>query len=125
MSSQFKSNPSKTLFTIATACLLLYWYHSFATIWLLYFAISLGIIAICSDYLSIKIENLWFGIAKIMGFIMPKIILSLVFFCFLWPIAQLSKLFRKNDPLMMKNPSNSTFIDSNTIFDQKYFENMW
>ncbi len=125
MSSQFKSNPSKTLFTIATACLLLFWYQSYTTIWLLYIAIGLGVIAISSDYLSTLIEKLWFGIAKIMGLIMPKIILSVVFFCFLWPIAQLSKLFRKTDPLMIKNSSSSTFIDSKTVFDKQYFENMW
>jgi hypothetical protein len=125
MSNSFTSNPPKTLLTISTGLLVLYWYQAYRHPILLYTAIGIGIIAITSQYLSLQIEKVWFGIAKVLGFIMPKIILSIVFFCFLWPIAQLSKLFRKNDALQLKNNSPSMFVDSVTIYDKQYFENMW
>jgi hypothetical protein len=37
----------------------------------------------------------------------------------------MSKLFRKNDALHLKNNSSSMFVDSVTIYDKQYFENMW
>jgi hypothetical protein len=125
MSNTFTSNPPKTLLTISTGLLVLYWYQAYRYPVLLYVAIGIGIIALSSQYLSLQIEKIWFGIAKVLGFIMPKIILSLVFFCFLWPIAQLSKLFRKTDTLHLKNNSQTMFVDSDTIYNKQYFENMW
>jgi hypothetical protein len=51
--------------------------------------------------------------------------LGLVFFCFLLPIALLSRVFKKEDSLRLKNKYTSVYHERNKVYDQAHFENMW
>ena len=63
-------------------------------------------------------------LAELTGYIIPNILLSLVFFLFLLPVSLLSKLFTK-DPLMLSKKYKTYFIDVSRITDKKSFENPW
>ncbi len=64
-------------------------------------------------------------LAEGLSFIVPNILLSLVFFFILTPIAWASRLFKDRDPLDLKNEKDSFFQDRNTSFDPSSFERPW
>ena len=120
---KIKSNPDKTILTIATGFTIIYYFT--AGQWALIAAIILGLIGILSTYLSEKVEWAWMKLAFVLSLIMPNVLLSVVFFIFLVPIAWLAKLFGKKDPLLLKNGVKSTFVQVDRTFSQKSFETMW
>lgn len=68
---------------------------------------------------------LWNKLAWVLSFIVPNILLSLIYFLFLFPIALLSKLFGNKDPLALRNKPDSTFKTSNKAFDASSFDKPW
>ena len=90
---------------------------------LIYAALALGAIAILIPALSRKIHDLWMKFAELLGFVMNKVILGIVFFIFLFPIAMLSRLFRKN-PLKVKKETDSYFSDRNFTYTKKSLEQL-
>jgi hypothetical protein len=118
-----KTDSSKsTILVISMGFLVLY--LGLAIKWMLILSLIIGIIGISSTYLSHKIEWAWMKLSKVLGFIVPNIIISLLFFLILFPIALLSKLSRK-DPLMLSSKYNSYFININKELDKKSFEKIW
>jgi len=68
---------------------------------------------------------IWFGIAEVMGTIVSKILLSLVFFIIITPITFVIKIMGV-DSMRMKfwhNGSESAFVDRNHLFTKKDIEN--
>lgn len=115
-----KSTPFRTVLTITVGFCVVYLATEMR--WALITAICVGLIGIFSTYLSEKIDFLWMKLSWLLSLIVPNIILSLVFYLFLFPIALLSKLFGKKDPMMLKNRTDSVFVDVDRDFDKKYFE---
>lgn len=93
--------------------------------WALLVALVIGLIGLFSTFLSKQIEFLWTKLAWLLGLIVPNILLSAIFYLFLFPIAILSKLFGKNDAFKLKNNADSVFITSNKVFDKNSFEKPW
>ena len=119
---KLKSNPSKTLLTIVTGFLVVYMITSVK--WVLLIATVLGIVGVLSEFASKKIEWLWFKLTWILSFIVPNILLSIVFFLFLFPISLLAKLFSKSNALQLKN-TESTWIEVNKKFSKESLQNPW
>ena len=118
-----KTDTSKsTILIISMGFLILYLVFSWQ--WAVIVSIIVGVVGIISSYLSKKIELGWMKLAKFMGYIIPNILLSVVFFLFLFPISLLSKLFRK-DPLMLSKKHKTYYIDINREIDKKSFEKTW
>lgn len=99
-------------------------YLKFHWQWSVLVSLIVGLIGIFSTYLSKQIEWLWAKLSQVLSYIVPNILLSLVFFIFLLPIALLSRLFKK-DPLMLSNSYKSYFVDVNKTMDKKAFEKIW
>lgn len=99
-------------------------YLVYSNIYFLYGALVAGGIGILIPSLSRLIHNLWMKFAEMLGFVMNKVILGLVFFVFLVPIALLSRLFRKN-PLKVHKHSGSYFSDRNFKYTKKSLEQLW
>ena len=118
-----KMNPQKTLLTISTGLIVLFLIFKFK--WLLTAALVVGIIGITSDWLSEKIEWAWMKLAWVLSLIMPNILLSIIFFLVLTPVAFLNRLFGKKDPLMLKPQKGSLYRSYQKSFDQAYFEKHW
>ena len=65
------------------------------------------------------------GIAKVLGAIVPKIILTVFYYFILTPVALLSKFFTKTDLLKLKKPKDSSFTSLEKIIDEDLFKNPW
>lgn len=92
--------------------------------WAVIVSLIVGVVGILSSYLSKKIEWWWMKIAQFMGYIIPNILLSIVFFLLLFPISILSRLFKK-DQLMLSKKYKTYFVDINKEMDKKSFEKIW
>jgi hypothetical protein len=99
-------------------------YLKFHWQWSIITTLVVGIIGIASPFLSRQIERLWMKLAVLLSYIIPNVLLTTVFFVFLFPIAIISRLFKK-DPLMLSNNYKSYFIDVNKTVDKKSFEKIW
>jgi len=117
------TDTSKTILTIIVGFLVIYALNQWQ--WTLWTAISIGGASILSSYLAEKIEWLWLQFGYVLGLIVPKIILSLIFFLVLSPVALLSKVFGKKNALQLKDTQDSLFKTVDKTFDPKSFENPW
>ena len=119
--NKIKSNPDKTILTICTGFALIFLLTEIKLFLIISF--SLGLIGIVSTFASKIVEKIWFKISEILGYIVPNIILSVIFYIFLFPISLVSKLFGKVDFLKLKNKETSTFINLSKKFNQDSFKN--
>jgi hypothetical protein len=92
--------------------------------WAVFVSLSVGVVGILSPFLSGKIEWGWMKLSHLMGYIIPNILLSIVFFLVLFPISLMSKLFSK-DPLMLSKNYKTYFIDIKNEIDKESFEKTW
>ena len=118
-----KPDTSKsTILIISMGFLILY--LVFLWQWSVVISLLIGIIGIVSPFLSKKIEWGWMKLAKFLGYIIPNVLLSIVFFLFLFPISLISKIFSK-DPLMLSEKYKTYFIDINKEMDKGSFDKIW
>jgi len=117
------SNPIKTVLTITVGFLVIFWITDQK--WALWLSLTIGLAGLASPFLSRQIEVLWMGINKVLSYVMPNVLLSVIFYLVLFPIALASRLFGNKDALLLKRQSGSLFKESNKTFDKKSFENPW
>lgn len=116
----FKSNIYQSVLAIALGLLVLYFlYHSNI---LLILAIGVILSSLIHQKIANFISKIWEGLAYLLGLIMPKIFLALVYFLILTPIAFCSKIFKRKNK---KVTINSNFIERNKTFIPKDFEQTW
>ncbi len=118
-----KSEPIKTVLTITVCFMILHVITKQP--WMLVVAIATGIIGISSNYLSKKIDFLWMKLTFVLSLIVPNVLLTVIFYSFLFPIAIISRGFRKKDPLSLKNSSDSLFTDVDKKFEASSFNDPW
>lgn len=88
-------------------------------------ALVLGFIFLISDFLSKGILWLWWKLAHILGWINTRILLSVVFYVILLPMALLSRIFTR-DPLKIKwKKHDSTFTVRDHLYIPGDLENPW
>lgn len=117
-----KEKNLETILTIAVGFIVLFFV--FGKQWLLYVALGVGLSGMFSDFLSSKISWAWYKLAEVMGMIVPKILLTIVFYLFLFPIALLSRISNK-DPMKLKKGYSSYYADRTTKFKKEDFEKTW
>ena len=120
--NKIKSNPSQTILVIIVVLSIIYFFIKIN--FLLNLILVLSLIGVCSKYLSKKIEFLWFKLAYIFGLIIPKIVLMLIFYLFLFPFALLSRI-KSKDTLSLINKSKTLYKDVNKSFDKESFKKIW
>ncbi len=91
---------------------------------LLLSAIGLGLLGLFIKPVAELIHVAWMKFSELLGAITSKILLSLIFYLFISPIAFFFRLFNKN-ALLLKNQENSTFHERNHVFVKKDFERIW
>jgi len=87
--------------------------------------LSLGVICLASSRISDFILWMWYKIAQVLGWVNSKILLTIVFYIFLFPISLLSKVFSKNNSYIKSNRTDTMFIERNHLFSKDDFENVW
>lgn len=118
-----KSEPLKTVLVITVGMLVVYFISNLQ--WPLLVALIVGGLGLMSNYLAKKIEFLWMKLAWVLSLIVPNILLSLIYYLFLTPIAILSRIFGEKNQLSLKNTSSTLFKDKNKVFDKVSFEKPW
>lgn len=118
-----KSNPAQTVLVICTGLVLVYFI--FDVRWVLYVAFGLGLMSILSTWISLKVEWVWFKLTHLLSLIVPNVLLGLIFFLFLTPIAFLASLFAKKDSFLLKKPENSAYQVINKKYNAGDLENPW
>lgn len=93
---------------------------------LFYIALSVGISGILIPPFAKAITWFWFKLADLLGAVMPKIFLSILYYLFLTPLALLFRLFNK-DPLNLKRKSHSNSIweERNYKYQKDDLSNPW
>jgi len=131
MAAKKTLTPSKTVLTIVIGFLvintILYVNGKIETVWnwSLWVAITIGVLGVLSPFMARKIQDLWMGLSRILSHIIPPILLSIVFFVILFPIALLSRLFGNKDPLQLKKTDKSLFNTIDKSFSKDSFEKTW
>ncbi len=93
--------------------------------WLLKGALIVGIVSLISSTVAKWIEWAWLKLALGLGWINSRIILSVIYFLFLLPIAWVSRLFTK-DPLNLKAKNASTlYATRDHEYKKEDLENIW
>ena len=110
---------------IAVLILLLLIYLKYQNDILLWFALVLVLCGFLFKPARLFIDYIWIGIAKVLGAIVPRIILTVFYYFILTPVALLSKLFTKTDLLKLKKPKDSSFTSLEKIIDEDLFKNPW
>ena len=118
-----KTDPIKTVLVITVGLLLMFAITHWK--WTFNAAVLIGLLGLISSFIAKQIDYLWMKLAWILSLIVPNIILSIIFYFLLTPIAFLSRLFGEKDPLNLKNKSDSLFKDYNKDFDKPSFEKPW
>jgi hypothetical protein len=121
--SKIKSEPTKTVLTISVGFLIIFLITEWQ--WAIYVSLLVGLVGMFSPFLAKQIDWLWMKLAWLLSLVVPNILLSAIFYLFLFPIALLSKLFGNNDNLLLKNKSDSTLKVVHKTFEKSTFEKMW
>jgi hypothetical protein len=90
-----------------------------------YFSVILSVVVLFSERAMFWIDFLWMKLTWLLSLIIPRIILSLLFYLFLTPLALLSRIFGDGDPLQMKKPASSMFRMEEPLSGPTSFEKMW
>ena len=117
-----KAKSLETLLVLTGALIIVYWFLP-KKIFLLIALIFIGI-GVVSPFLSAKISWVWLKFAELLGSVMSKIILSIVYFVVLVPIALLHRVIKKN-PLNLKRQEGSYYTERNKKYSPKEIENIW
>lgn len=113
----------ETILVLVLACGVFFWLSK--NNYLLLAAAIFGAIGLFIPALAKGIHWAWMKLAQGMGYVMSKVILSIVFFVFMLPIAALSRLFTKNKNVQMKAGAATYFKERNFTYDKESLENVW
>jgi hypothetical protein len=120
-----ESEKSKAQLVIVTGLVVLYFIFKSRYPYLLVAAGIIGVISIAIPVAGDLIVRGWYKIAEILGAINGRILLSIVFFIVLVPVAIMAKLGKKN-PLNLKKESNkSVFVERNHKYTAKDLDQVW
>lgn len=120
---KFKSNPSLTLLTIIFGLLFFNFFLEERLI--IYISLIISAIGVFSNKLSKFIEKIWYKFSFYVSQIIPNILLTIIFFILLTPIALLSKLFKTKSNFLSKDQSKTAYKNQIKQFDKKSFERAW
>jgi len=97
----------------------------FKSPYFLYAAGAVGAVSIAVPVAGNFIVKIWYKIAEGLGWVNSRVILSVLFFVFLWPIATLYRLATKNPMGINRPDGNSVYHERNHTYTPKDLENIW
>jgi len=88
-------------------------------------ALGLLLVALFVKPLARAVSRAWMRFAELLGTFNSRLILSLVFFLFLTPLALLYRLFNKNPLALKAGQGGSLFVTRDHVYSKADFEKMW
>jgi flagellar biosynthesis protein FlhB len=117
----------ETILTLCVALVVLFFLTKKQHAYYLTLSVILGVTGLSSTFLTSKISWAWLKMGELMGAVTGKIILSIVFFGFLFPVALVSRVFSNNRKSLQleKSKGNSYYFTRNHKFEAKDLKNVW
>lgn len=113
----------KTILVLVLASVLAYFIWANALF--LWSGLGIGTLSLLIPASARWIHIGWMKLAEVLGYINNRILLGLIFFLLLTPIALLRRLFHK-DPMQLQRPKGgSLFHERNHQFEAKDLEHPW
>lgn len=113
---------NEALLVIVTGFLVLF--LVFDKTYLLYVSLIVGGIGVFIKPLATIIALGWFKLGDILGFVVSKIVLGVMFYLLLVPIALLHNLFNKNS-MKLKNSGETLWVKRGHVYVADDFKNIW
>ena len=124
MQSSSKNYQAKeTVLVITVGFLVLYFV--FKKVVFLDAALIVGLIGVFSFYLSEKIDLVWGWLSRVMGTVSNTVLLTVVFFLVLTPMALIRRLRGKDGLRRFDATATSNFSRREQVFEKKDLENTW
>jgi hypothetical protein len=117
-----KGKYQETCLVIMTG-LLVFWFVYHVKV-LITIAIAIGIIGAFIPSIAKWIHWAWYKLADGMGWVMSKVLLSAIFFLFLFPIALIYRMFSK-DTLQLKKKTDSYWTKRSHKYTDRDLEHVW
>lgn len=93
-----------------------------------YLMLAAGILAFIGLFipaLARGIHEGWMKLAELIGFVMSKVLLTLVFTIFVIPLAFLSRIFGRKATVKLKKEGKTYFTDRSYTYTAESMENVW
>lgn len=90
-----------------------------------YISFSVGLIGLIISPLAEIIHKLWMKLAEILSFISSKILLTIIYYVVLYPLAILYKISNRKNIASFKKHQKSTWKERNYTFKSNDLENIW
>ena len=117
---KIKTDTTKTMLVISSGFILIYLIWDWD--WAIYTALIISLTGILSAYLSRKVVFLWMKLSWLLSMIVPNVLLAIVFYLVLFPVSLVAKLLHSKTQLVLKNKTQSFFVDCDKEFDKGSFE---
>ncbi|TVR13120.1 MAG: hypothetical protein EA391_14490 [Balneolaceae bacterium] len=117
------TDTSKTVLTITTALLVVYLFTGWQ--WTIWTGVILGVAALFSKTASGFIHSGWMKLAYLLSLIIPKILLTIIFYFILLPLALISRIVNKEPALKLRNNSDTMYTERMKTFTKEDFEKPW
>ncbi|MCE7064475.1 SxtJ family membrane protein [Dyadobacter sp. CY326] len=118
-----ESDKAKAQLVIVTGLVVLFFV--FKSQYFLIAAAVVGVLSIAIPAAGDLIVKGWYKIAEILGAINGRILLSIVFFVVLFPVAIIAKLGKKNPLALKREAKDSVFVERNHKYAAKDLEQVW
>lgn len=119
-----RNRSGETILTLTVVLILVYVIREMQDDWMIYTALVFGGMGVLWKWFRYQVHVFWFWLAEKLGFVVSRIILSVVFMLILVPFGLLSRLFRK-DLLLMKRGGTSYFRTRNHRYKKEDMVDPW
>lgn len=92
--------------------------------WLLLTAFVIAFLGAMSTLFTDAVTWLWFKLSEMLGWLNSRVLLGIVFFIFLAPMAFLMRLLNKIT-IKLKKGDSSYYSDRNHLYKPEDLENVW
>jgi len=110
---------------VILSAFLLILYYIFDKPFLIYITLALLLVSLLFTKLFSKFVHVWFKLGHFMGGITTKIMITLVFFAVLTPVAFLYRIFHRNPLTLKKINTKSYFTTRNYTYSPRDFKKNW
>ena len=119
-----ETNQAQTILSIVVGFLALH--YIFGGIYFLPAALIIGVLSLISDGFAHLVSQAWAKFAMVLGRINGNILLTLVFFICLTPVAFLMRIFKKGDALKLKKQNaNTVYVTRDHTYTKSDLANIW
>ena len=117
----------ETILTLCVALVVIFFVTKKQHAYYLTLSVLLGLVGLFSVYLTSKISWAWLKLGELMGAVTGKVILSVVFFVFLFPVAIVSRIFSNNRKALQleRTTGASYYFTRNHKYEAKDLKNVW